>query len=115
MITRPRARARSSLGNQREMQEEKLGKAPASPAPKEKRMARRAQKFEAPPVREVKTDHQSTMRAKILRGPQRAAREPSGISKAAYATTKIPPTQAQPAGTRWSGNCVLSPPPALPT
>src|SRR5260370_19303885 len=83
MITRPRARARASLGNHREMQEEKLGKAPASPTPKENRMAMRAQKLEAAPVRDVKTDHHSTMRVRTFRGPRRVARDPVGISNAA--------------------------------
>src|SRR5260370_16718866 len=80
MITRPRARARSSLGNHLEMQEEKLGKAPASPTPKENRMAMRSQKLDAAPVRDVKTDHQRTMRVSTFRGPRRSAREPVGIS-----------------------------------
>src|SRR4051794_10713799 len=80
----PCAVPRSAVGNQREMALAELGHAPASPAPKRKRMASSELELKAAAVAMVKLDHQITIRVSTLRGPIRSPHHPVGISKIAY-------------------------------
>src|SRR6516164_8807982 len=113
MITMPRARARPAGGNQLAMEREKFGNAPASPAPKRKRMRSKSQKLEANPVSEVKTDHQMTMRVSTRREPYLSASEPVGISNTAYAKAKIPTTHPHAAGEKFKSCWMRGPATAM--
>ena len=61
----------------------RLGKQPASPAPKSARVTRSETKLHVQPVAAVKNDHQSTTRVSTLRGPSLSPSQPPGISKSA--------------------------------
>ncbi len=65
-----------------------LGKQPASPAPKRKRVTHIEVKFHIQPVAAVKNDHQSTMRSRTRRGPIQSPSQPPGISNRAYPKAK---------------------------
>src|SRR5258706_16091718 len=79
----PTARLRSSAGSKLVNIFARLGKQPASPAPKRKRVINSEAAFHAHPVAAVKNDHQSTTRISTLRGPILSPSQPPGISKSA--------------------------------
>jgi hypothetical protein len=81
--TTPCAVPHSCAGNHRAKLLDMLGYAPASPAPNRKRAVASDAKFHVIPVAIVKADHQSTMRIRTLRGPNRSPSQPLGISKRA--------------------------------
>src|SRR6476619_2668377 len=107
--TVPCARPRSTTGNQREIADELLGYAPASPAPNAKRTASSEKKLETTPVRLVNTDHHATMRVSTLRAPIRSAIAPLGISNAAYDKVNSPTTQPHCSGLRFNSACIRGP------
>src|SRR6266545_3264380 len=76
----PTARLRSSRGSQFVNILARLGKQPASPAPKRKRVTKSETRFHAQPVAAVKNDHQMTTRINTLRGPILSPSQPPGIS-----------------------------------
>src|ERR1019366_7683653 len=88
----PCARTRSFSGSQVVKALVTLGKQPASPAPKRKRVTVSERKFQAHPVAAVKKLHHSTIRVSTLRGPRRSPRYPPGISNRAYAQPKAAKT-----------------------
>src|SRR5207245_6641639 len=61
----------------------RLGKQPASPIPKRKRVTMRELTLRTHPVAAVKRDHQTTTRISVFRGPNRSPSQPVGISKRA--------------------------------
>ncbi len=77
----PLACPRSRAGNQCEKARAMFGNAPASPAPKKKRMATSDRRPCAAPVSAVNPDHQRTMRVSTRRGPRVSPSQPDGISK----------------------------------
>src|SRR5678816_3413539 len=79
----PTARLRSSRGSQFVNILARLGKQPASPAPKKKRVTSNDARFHAQPVADVKSDHQTTTRINTLRGPILSPSQPPGISNSA--------------------------------
>src|ERR1044071_9576538 len=79
----PTARLRSSAGSQLVNILARLGKQPASPAPKRKRVTTSELKLRTHPVAAVKKDHQRTTRIRTLRGPILSPSQPPGISKRA--------------------------------
>jgi hypothetical protein len=79
----PWARARSAAGSQSENARVTLGKQPASPMPKNRRMKNSDHSPQAQPVAAVKMDHITTTRVSDLRAPQRSAIQPPGISNRA--------------------------------
>src|SRR5438046_2336634 len=83
------ARVRSCAGNQIMNDFVRLGKQPASPAPKKKRARSSDDKFQAYPVAAVKIDHIMTTRSKTLRGPIQSPSQPPGISNSAYASENV--------------------------
>src|SRR5258708_13019828 len=111
--TMPCALARSTVGNQREMLEELLGYAPASPAPNRNRIGSSIWKFAANPVKVVKADHQSTIRVKTFLGPMRSPIDPLGISNAAYEIAKTPTTQPHHSGPIFKSSFLRAPPPPI--
>src|SRR5215470_13758832 len=76
----PCARTRSARGSQMVNAFVKLGKQPASPAPKSVCVVNREAKFHVIPVSATNADHQMTMRISTLRGPIQSPRKPLGIS-----------------------------------
>src|SRR5438874_202295 len=113
--TMPCALARSTVGNQREMLEELLGYAPASPAPNKNRIGSSIWKLAANPVKVVKADHHSTIRVRTFRGPIRSPIEPLGISNAAYEIAKTPTTQPHHSGPIFRSSCMRGPATAMQT
>ena len=89
----PCARTFSRAGSQVVKAFVRLGKQPASPAPKRNCVVVMDARFHARPVAAVKNDHHSTMRSSTLRGPMRSPRYPPGISNRAYASPKAPKAQ----------------------
>ena len=77
------ARSRSLTGSQVVKTRVRFGKAPASPAPNNARIATRDEPFQAQPVAAVNSDHQMTIRMSTRRGPIRSPSQPPGISKIA--------------------------------
>jgi hypothetical protein len=77
----PLARPRSRTGNHREKLRATFGNAPASPAPKRKRIATSDRNPRAAPVSIVNADHHSTIRVRTLRGPLTSPSQPDGTSK----------------------------------
>ena len=77
------ARFRSRTGSQWVKALARLGKAPASPAPKRNCVTRSEARFQTRPVAAVKRDQRSTTRISTLRGPIRSPSQPPGISKSA--------------------------------
>src|SRR6266566_2920324 len=76
----PWARTRSAAGNQMVKALVRLGKQPASPAPKQKRQRISERALQAQPVAAVNVDHMTTTRMRTLRGPMRSPKRPPGIS-----------------------------------
>src|SRR3954469_7014574 len=74
----PTARLRSSRGSQFVNILARLGKQPASPAPKKKRVTSTEARFHAQPVAAVKNDHQTPTRISTLRGPILSPSQPPG-------------------------------------
>src|SRR6266851_2822181 len=79
------ARSRSRVGSHVVKARVRLGKQPASPAPKSARVTSRDVAFHTQPVAAVKNDHHTTTRVRTRRGPSRSPSQPPGISKSAYA------------------------------
>src|SRR3954471_5884473 len=79
----PTALLRSRHGSQLVNILARVGKQPASPAPKRKRVRRSPARFQAQPVAAVKKDHIITTRIRPLRGPILSPSQPPGISKSA--------------------------------
>jgi len=103
------ARARWAFGNQREIVDDALGYAPASPIPKRKRVRSNTEKFETAPVAAVKKLHQRTIRLSVEREPYRSPMAPVGISKRAYEIVKAPTTQPHMVGVSPNSCCIKGP------
>src|SRR5262245_45449038 len=103
------ARARCVEGNHREMLDAAPGYAPASPAPKAKRVTSSAEKLDTAPVSAVKVDHHNTIRVSTLRAPMRSAKTPEGISNSAYDSVNTPTTQPHLLGESPSSDCIRGP------
>ena len=82
------ARTRSFAGSQVVKVLVRLGKQPASPAPKKNCVITMERKFQVQPVAAVKKLHHSTIRMSTLRGPRRSPRYPPGISKSGVGTAE---------------------------
>src|SRR5688572_8805992 len=82
------ARVRSDAGSQIMNALVRLGKQPASPAPKRKRATTSETRFHAYPVAAVNTDHIITTRISTFRGPIQSPSQPPGISNRPYASEK---------------------------
>ena len=74
---------RSVRGTQRENVRAALGHAPASPAPKRKRVTTSDVKLHAAAVNIVNADHHNTIRVSTCRVPCRSAHHAVGISNSA--------------------------------
>ena len=79
----PCARTFSSGRSQVAKARVRLGKQPASPIPKRKRVTMREVRFHTHPVAAVKKDHHTTTRMRVFRGPNRSPSQPVGISNSA--------------------------------
>src|SRR5262245_9087786 len=88
VVIAPRARPRSGGGNQWVTTRAAFGNAPASPAPKRKRMSTSDDQPKAAPVSAVKIDQQTTIRAITPRDPKRSPQCPIGTSNRQYARMK---------------------------
>jgi len=73
----PCALTRSITGNQLVNALAMFGKQPASPAPKRNRQVTSEARFQAQPVKIVKSDHILTTRMRTRRGPMRSPSQPS--------------------------------------
>src|SRR6185436_17590234 len=82
------ARVRSAAGNQIMNALVRLGKQPASPAPKQNRVTTNDTRLQAYPVAAVNNDHITTTPISTFRGPIKSPSQPPGISKIAYAREK---------------------------
>src|SRR4029434_5872704 len=89
----PCARTRSRIGSQVVKALVRLGKHPASPAPKSARVTISDGRFQTQAVAAVKKDHQTTIRISTLRAPQRSPIQPPGISNSAQAQGKAKKAQ----------------------
>src|ERR1700730_4873097 len=78
------ARSRSSVGSHVVNARVRLGKQPASPAPKSARVTSREVAFHTQPVAAGNNDPHPTPRVKPRRAPSRSPSHPPGISKSAY-------------------------------
>src|SRR6202453_3327375 len=81
----PCAKPRSVGNIQRESDRVAIGKAPASPIPKRKRINAIDPALQASTVAQVNRDHHVTMSVSARRGPIRSPSQPPGIWKIAYA------------------------------
>src|ERR1700677_3481060 len=79
----PWAKPRSVGNIQRESDRVAMGKAPASPVPKRKRINAIDPALQAKTVAQVKRDHQVTIHVSVRRGPKRSPNQPPGIWKRA--------------------------------
>ncbi len=68
----------SFKGIQEKMARDMPGNAPASPAPKKKRISKSDTKFQAAPVKAVSADQKVTIPAKAFLGPKVSAIRPPG-------------------------------------
>src|SRR5262245_11374000 len=84
----PWANPRSEVASQRENARVALGKAPASPAPKRKRITTNEVVFQAETVSIVNADHQSTMEESMRLGPMRSTSHPLGTCRVLYPQAK---------------------------
>src|SRR5215471_456781 len=76
---KPCTNPRSAGRTQRDSDRVAIGKAPASPIPKRKRIVAMDPALQAPAVMEVKTDHHATIEAKARRGPIQSPSQAEGI------------------------------------
>src|SRR5581483_4503215 len=77
------ARSRSRRGSHVVNTLVRLGNAPASPAPKRKRVSHSVLRLHIQPVSAVNADHHSTTRIRTLRGPIQSPSQPLGTSNRA--------------------------------
>ena len=106
ITARPKALPRQSDGSQRENTRDKPGKTPASPAPNRNRTTSSDTKPPVNPVIAVSSDHHTTTRVSIRRGPNRSASQPAGISSIAYANVKALKTKPICASLKWRSLCM---------
>src|SRR5579872_3917639 len=99
--SRPCARSRSRLGSHVVKMRVRLGKQPASPAPKSVSVTMSEVALHVEPIAAVKNDHHRTMRISTRRGPMRSPSRPPGISNRAYANTKADSAQLICTFDRW--------------